>query len=382
MSISGLLALVGCGPPTLAPPPAPEVTVARPVRRPVQEYEEFTGVTRATESTEIRARVRGTLDAMLFEPTSLVEKGTVLFEIERAPYVAEFDAARADVQSAQAELRRAQAELERVEMAIKTRAVSEQELDRVKANRSQAHAALLAAQAHRDQAEINLGYTRPASPVDGLVGRNYVDVGNLVGQGEPTLLATVNRIQPIYVYFNAEEGIVLRFLEARRARPTGDAPVTRVRVATAADEGFPHEGVIDFVDNTVDAATGTIEMRAVLPNEGLVLFPGLFVRLRILGAEREAIVVREQAVGSDLGGKYLLVVGEDDVVDQRYVTLGPVQDDGSVVVRDGLEGTERYIVEGLLRARPGFPVTPRTEAAVAGGAAAAAAPAKEAHEAG
>jgi RND family efflux transporter MFP subunit len=360
------LVALACGPEPLPAPPAPEVTVAKPIRRPVQEYEEFTGVTRATEFAEIRARVPGTLDAILFEPTTLVEKGEVLFEIERAPYAAELEAAEASLLSAQAELRRAAAELERVEIAAKSRAVSEQSLDSARANRDQARAAVLGAKAHRDQAEIDLGYTRPASPVDGLVGRNYVDVGNLVGQGEPTLLATVNRIAPLYVYFNAEERVVLELLEERRKRPPDQkAEKGRVTVASSADEGFPHEGVVDFVDNTVDPRTGTIEVRAVLSNDDLVLFPGLFVRVRVLAQLRESLLVQERAVGSDIGGKYVLTVGEGNVVDQRYVTLGPVQDDGTVLVREGLEGGETYIVNGMLRARPGFPVTPQTEADVA-----------------
>lgn len=352
--------------------------MAKPIRRPVQEYEEFTGVTRATEFAEIRARVPGTLDAILFEPTSVVEQGQVLFEIERAPYVAELEAAAASLLSAQAEQRRAAAELERVEVAAKTRAVSETTLDGARANRDQARAAVLGAKARRDQAEIDLGYTRPASPLGGLVGRNYVDAGNLVGQGEPTLLATVNRIQPLYVYFNAEERIVLEMLELRRQRAPGEkAEEGRVTVASAADEGFPHKGVVDFVDNTVNSRTGTIEIRAVLSNEDLVLFPGLFVRVRVLGAMRESLLVEERAVGSDIGGKFVLSLGEGNVVEQRYVTLGPVQDDGTVLVRKGLEGGEIYIVNGMLRARPGFPVEPQTEAEVATEGSGASAPAEE-----
>ena len=310
--------------------------------------------------------MRGTLDEILFEPTSLVEKGQVLFEIEPGPYEAELAAAKAEVLAADADLRRTQSELERIEMAIKTRAVSEQDLDSARANRDQAQASVLRARARRDQADINLGYTRPESPVTGLVGRNYVDAGNLVGQSEPTLLATVNRIQPIFVYFNAEERIVLSLLEERRERAPGEGrEISRVRVATAADDDYPHEGVIDFVDNTVDPATGTIELRATLSNDDLVLFPGLFVRVRILGEEREAILVREKAIGSDIGGKFVLTLGEGNVVDQTYVKLGPVQPDGTVVVREGLDGSETYIVEGTLRARPGFPVTPQTAAEVA-----------------
>jgi RND family efflux transporter MFP subunit len=194
-----------------------------------------------------------------------------------------------------------------------------------------------------------------------------VDLGNLVGTGEPTLLTTVTRISPIWVYFNAPERAVLDFTAAERDSARAglgqDERVGVVQVATAADTGFPHEGRIDFIDNTVDPATGTIELRAVLPNEEEILFPGLFVRIRVLGPiEQDAILVHERAVGTDLGGKYVLLVGEDDVVEQRYVSLGPIQDDGTVVIQQGLDGSETYIVNGMLRARPGFPVIAQTEA--------------------
>ena len=190
--------------------------------------------------------------------------------------------------------------------------------------------------------------------------------GNLVGATGPTHLTTVNRDQPIYVYFDAAEDLVLQFLTTRDDTTQNQERVGRVRVSLANETDYPHEGVIDFVDNTVDPTTGTIEMRAILQNEDNALFPGLFVRIRAVGRERpDALVVQEQAIGSDLGGKYVLVVDDENVVDQRYVTLGARQDDGTVEVVEGLDGTERYIVNGMLRARPGFPVTPQTEAEVA-----------------
>ncbi len=363
------IALVGCGSGESARPLPPEVTVAVPIRRDVQSYVEFTGTTRAIEFAEIRARVSGTLEEMLFTPASFVNEGDVLFIIEPESYRAALNEAQAGVASAESELARAESDLERVQLAIQSNAVSRSDLDLAQATRDQAYAAVLGAKARLAKAMIDLGYTRVTTPVPGQVSRNFVDIGNLVGAGEPTLLTTVTRISPIYVYFDAPEQLVLDFTAARRDTTLSEEEVSqvgRVFVATATDVGYPHEGEIDFIDNTVDPATGTIELRAVIENADSILFPGLFVRIRVLGKVRpDAVLVHERAIGTDLGGKYVLLVGEDDVVEQRYVTLGPIQDDGTVVIESGLDGGESYIVNGMLRARPGFPVTPQTEAEVA-----------------
>ena len=352
-------ALVGCKQQVAAPPPPPKVTVEKPLRRQVRDYRDFTGTLRAVERAEIRARVTGTLDEMLFEPTGFVGQNALLFKLEPETYQAAFDEATAQVASAESQLASTSSDLERVEQAIKSNAVSQQDVDRAVAARDQARAGVMGAKARLAKAALDLDYTQVRTPIPGQVSRNYVDLGNLVGYTEPTLLTTVTRIQPIFVYFDASEDIVLRMLKEQREGALTSQPT--VRIATAEDEGFPHVGKVDYIDNTVNPATGTIEIRAVLPNEDLALFPGLFVRIRGEGAEREAMVIRERALGSDLGGKYVLVVADDDVVEQRYVKLGPVQEDGYVVVEEGLEGTERYIVEGLLRARPGLPVDAELE---------------------
>jgi RND family efflux transporter MFP subunit len=368
LALLGAAVVTACGGAPQTPPP-PQVTVTNPERRDVQSYAEFTGNTRAIEQAEIRARVAGTLQEMRFTPSSLVNAGDVLFIIEPEPYQAAFEEAQAALRSAESELARAESDLERVQLAIQSNAVSRQDLDRAQATRDQAEAAVMAARARRDNARINLGYTRVTTPVSGRVSRNFVDLGNLVGTGEPTLLTTVTRIDPIYVYFEAPEQRVLAFIAARRDTTlTAEeiSQVGRVFVATAADTDYPHEGEIDFINNTVDPATGTIELRAIVQNSDGTLFPGLFVRIRVLGRiAPDAILVEERAIGTDLGGKYVLVVGEDDIVEQRYVTLGPIQDDGTVVIESGLDGTEDYIVNGMLRARAGFPVTPQTEAELA-----------------
>ncbi len=366
-----VLAVVACGDDASQGPQPPLVTVAEPMRRDVQNYVEFTGTTRAIEFAEIRARVQGTLEQMQFEPTTFVDSGDVLFVIEPALYQAAYNEAEASVASARSELARAESDLERVSLAIQSNAVSRQDLDRAQATRDQAEAAVLSARARLQKAALNVQYTKVTTPITGQVSRNFVDLGNLVGATEPTLLTTVTRIDPIYVYFHAPEQVVLRILALQNdpANAVPDTTVGSVLIASAIDVGYPHGGRVDFVDNTVDAATGTIEIRAVIDNSDNTLFPGLFVRIRLLaGTTEDAILVQERAIGTDLGGKFVLIVEEaENVVNQKYIRLGPLQDDGTVVVAEGLDGTERYIVNGIMRARPGFPVTPQTEAEVLGG---------------
>jgi RND family efflux transporter MFP subunit len=342
-----------------APPPPPKVTVEKPTARTVRYYRDFTGTTRAIEFAEIRARVSGRLEEQLFEASHLVEKDDVLFHIEPETYQAAYDEAAASLKSAKSQLAIATSDLDRVERAIQSNAVSEQDVDRSRAARDQADAAVMAAEARLANAQIDLDYTKVRTPIPGQASRRYVDPGNLVGYTEPTLLTTVTRIQPIHVYFDAPEDVVLQMLRQQKTGELAKEPT--IRLSTADDVGFPHVGKIDYIDNTVNPATGTIELRAVLSNEDNALFPGLFVRVRGEGPEREELVINERALSSDLGGKYVLVVADDDMVVQRYVTLGPLQDDGYVVVEEGLDGSERYIVEGLLRARPGLPVDAEVE---------------------
>jgi len=363
--------VLGCGGDAAQGPPPPMVTVTTPERRDVQLYAEFSGNTRAIEFAEIRARIPGTLEEQRFTPSSFVKAGDVLFVIEPAPYRASYDEAEAAVAAAQSELARAESDLDRIEQAIQSNAVSRQDLDRAQAARDQADAGVRSAQARLEQARINFSYTEVRAPFAGQVSRRLVDIGNLVGAGEPTLLTTIARVDPMYVYFDAPERLVLALLAAQRDTSIPEVAqdqVGKIFLATAADTAFPHEGKLDFIDNTVDPATGTIELRGIVDNSAHELFPGLFVRIRVVGGIRHnAILVRERAIGTDLGGKYVMVLGEDNVVEQKYIALGPRQDDGTYVVDSGLDGNEQYIVNGILRARPGFPVTPQIEDEVTGG---------------
>ncbi len=352
----------GCGgqPEVVAPPP-PEVTVATPQVRDVTVFEEFVGSTEAYQSVEIRARVQGYLDRMTFEPSSFVRKGQLLFVIEQEPYEAMRDRAEAGLKAAEAGLRRAESDLERLEQAVRTNAVSQQEVTRARAERDQASAAMLEAQAALTNAEIQLDYTTVKSPINGMVSRNYVDLGNLVGAGEATLLTTVRRIDPIFAYFEVSERFVARTLEQRGGHKNpeemDDTPATLLLEET----GLKIEGRIDTLENTVDPATGTIRIRGVFPNPDAKVFPGFFVRVRLAGELYEdALVVEETALGTDLGGRYLMIVGSDDIVEKRYVEPGPLQEDGTRVILEGLEAGENYITQGLQRARPGMPVNPQT----------------------
>lgn len=355
----------GCQRPPETPTPSPpEVSVATPEVRDVTLFQDFVGTTEAFESVEIRARVQGILEKVTFEPSTFVTSGTVLFVIEQDSYRAARDRADANLKSAEAGLRRAESDLDRLEEAVKTNAVSEQEVTRARAERDQASAALLEAEAALTNAEIQLGYTTVESPIDGMVSRRMVDRGNLVGAGAATLLTTVRKIDPIFAYFEIDERMLAKILEVRSGFDPSEMrddplPVT-MRVA---ETGVRLDGRVDWVDNTVDPATGTIKMRGVFANPDARVFPGFFVSVRLPGESVPgALLVQETALGTDLGGRYLMIVGEGDVVERRYVEPGPLQDDNMRVIFAGLKSGERYVASGLQRARPGMPVTVRKEA--------------------
>jgi len=328
-------------------------------------FQEFTGRTEAVESIEIRARVSGVLESQDFEASAMVQKGQLLFLIEQEAYIARRDGADAEVKTWEAELARARSDLERLEQAIQTNAVSQQEVDRARADVQQAEANLLGAHAALKQAELDVSYTEVRSPITGRASRRQVDIGNLVGSGENTLLTTVAQMDPIYGYFDVSERLILEMLsDSGKSVSSGpSAPGERVLayLGLANENGWPHEGALDYIDNTVNVNTGTIQVRGVWPNPDGLLFPGLFARIRVPTAMREgALLVHERAIGTDLGGKFLLIVGDGDVVELRHVELGQLED-GLRVILEGLSPGERYIINGLQRARPGLPVTPTSE---------------------
>ena len=353
----------GCGSGPAAPPqfPPPQVTVAHPVQRDVTWYQEFTGRTAAAASVDLRARVNGVLKTVHFTPSSSVRRGALLYTIEQASYIAARNAADADVRTVEANLARARSDLARLEQAARTNAVSARDVDRARAEVAQTEANLLGRQARLEQAELDLSHTEIRAPIGGLIGRSRLDAGNVVGTSDPAPLATIQRIDALYAYFDASETLVLEILgqEGRPDRPVSEDRIP-VHLGLADEDGWPHEGLIDYMDNAVNPDTGTLQVRGRFPNPTGKLFPGLFARLRVPGpVQQDALLVEERAIGTDLGGKYILVVGADDVVELRHVELG-VLEGGLRVVTAGLRADERYVVNGLQRARPGLPVTPTT----------------------
>ena len=271
--------------PEVAPPPPPEVTVATPIQKDVTVFQEFVGSTEAYRSVNIRARVQGFLDEMHFEPSAFVRKGELLFVIEPEPYEAQRDRAAAGLKAAEAGLARAESDLDRLEQAVRTNAVSQQEVTRARAERDQASAAMLQAEAELTNAEIQLEYTTVESPIDGLVSRNYVDLGNLVGAGEATLLTTVRQIDPIYAYFEVSERFIAQALDERGGHQ-GPGQTRETSATLLLDEtGLEIEGQLDSLENTVDTGTGTIRVRGIFPNSDARVFPGFFVRERNLFKE-------------------------------------------------------------------------------------------------
>lgn len=359
-----LLALPGCsGDKGYKPPPPPAVTVSQPTIKDVTVWVEFTGNTQAFESVDIRARVEGFLDSVKFEPSTRVKKGELLFVIEPKPYQAQLDQALADLAIKRAELQLADATLIRKENAYKDRAVSEVDVIQARAEKAKAEASIKAADAAVETARINLSYTSIHSPIPGLVSRNLVDVGNLVGRGEATLLTTVVNDNPIYCYFNVSESDLLEFMKRKNARlddPRTKKERNEVFLGLANEKGFPHAGVLDYVDNKVDPQTGTIQARGRFLNPKGELAAGLFARVRIpIGTMKNALLVPEAALGADQGGRYLYVVNAQNEVEYRKLKLGPLEGEARVV-QEGIKAGERVITKGLQRVRPGMKVTPMT----------------------
>jgi RND family efflux transporter MFP subunit len=353
----------------VAPPPA-RVTMALPLQEDVTDYLEFTGTTQAVETVEVRARVSGFLQSIHFAPGTHVGQGDLLFVIDPREYVADLDAAQAEVQSAQARVQWAQIELERAQRLYQQRAGAEAEVVRWRGERDVAAAAVARGKAQVERAQLNLNYTRVAAPISGRVSRNYVDLGNLVGEGEPTLLTTITRFDPIYVYFNLNERNLLKVMSEYRkqAGEKGFNPKTApardigvpLGMGLATEEGYPHEGRLDFAESGVDAGTGTLQLRGVFPNPGgvPVILPGLFARVRMpIGERQAALMVTERAIGSDQVGRYLMVIDAENRVDKRPVRIGQVVD-GLVVITEGLRPGEGVVVNGIQRARPGAVVDP------------------------
>ncbi len=344
----------------VAPPP-PKVTVAEPVTKPVTEYLEFTGNIAAVQTVELRARVEGYLEQVLFEDGDVVKKGDLLFQIEQAQYIAQVNEAKANVARAQAALTQAKLTANRRRQAGRSGAISQQQVDEALAQADAQAAEVMSLKAALETAELNLGYTKVYAPFDGRIGRRLVDAGNLVGAGEETLLAEINQIEPVYAYFTISERALLPIMERRKSQDPGAQASKKTQplfLGLATDEGYPHDGFLDFAAITLDPGTGTLQLRGVFKNPDRTLLPGLFAKIRApVAAEEDALLVPQQAVGFDQQGEYVMIVGPDNTVERRSVEQGPLADDMRVISK-GLKGDEQVIVAGLMRAIPGRVVTP------------------------
>lgn len=340
--------------------PAPTVIVDTPVIRTITESFRYNGTLRSVEEAAIRARVPGFLERIEFKPSTNVEPGDLLFVIEQAPYEVALEKAKGALERTEAQLGLAEARLERRRAASERGASTEIELIESEATVRQRAGEVRMARAEVRQAELDLSYTEVRSPIAGRVDENLVDVGNLVGAGENTLLTTVRRMRPIYAYFDVSESIALQYFSKGRDGEIRDNSQTAY-LGLANEEGYPHSGAIDYVDNTLDPSTGTIRVRAVFDNPDGLLYPGLYARIRVPFQEIEdAVLIDRNALQRDLEGDYVIIIDDDEAARRRYVAIGERREDNLLHVRSGLDGDERYVVSGMQKARPGTTVSAQT----------------------
>lgn len=348
--------------PPAAKPPPPTVFFAIPVEQSVQEFEEFTGRTAAVMDVEVRARVSGYLDKVLFEDGADVKAGEPLFVIDDRIYQAEVARAAAAVEQAQARLARLERQAARSDELFQKKVISEEDHDLSMFDRDEARAALAAAKATHDLAQLNQSFTRIASPINGRISRRMIDPGNLI-KADDTPLATIVSDDPIHAYFDIDERTVLRLrrlVKEGRIKASRDARV-EVKVSLADDQEHNHRGVVDFEDNQIDAATGTLRVRLLIENPERLLSPGLFVRLRFpIGEPTASLMVPEESLASDQGRRFVYVIDAENKVAARPVEVGVLVDGRRAITR-GLAAGERVVVTGLQRLRKNMVVEPRPQ---------------------
>lgn len=358
----GLL-FAGCEKPlsqTALPPPV--VSVVQPISREIIEWDEYIGRLEAPETVELRARVSGYLDKVHFKEGKEVKKGDLLFTIDRRPYQAEFDRADADYQRAANQAELAKNEAERAKRLIATKVIAEEDYDSKMKTYSSALAAARSAKATADLAKLNLEFTEIHAPIDGRISRALVTEGNLISSGAggtgATLLTTIVSLDPLYLYGDADERAILKYIRLRKegSRESARDKQIPAEMELADETGFPRKGYIDFLDNRIDPSTGTLRARAVFRNEDHSLSPGFFARIRIPGSGRyQALLIPDRAVGADQAQKFVYVVNGENKVEFRPVKVGGMSD-GLRIVSAGLKSEDKIIVEGQIRVRPGVVV--------------------------
>jgi multidrug efflux system membrane fusion protein len=359
-----LLLLSGCGdkpsqPAATAPPP---VTVAQPVKRTVTDWDEFTGRFEPMEEVQVRARVGGFVTSVEFRDGAIVRTGDLLYVIDSRPFEAVALQAEGQLSDARAKAELAKRELDRALTLVQTSAVSEAVVDQRRQTLQAAHAAEMQAEGALKAAKLNIEFTHVIAPMTGRVGRHLVSAGNLVqgSEGNATLLTSIVTLDPIYIYFDVDETTYLRnnrlWFEGRR--PSSRDTPNQVQVTLTGETKPSHDGKMDFLDNRLDQSTGTLRSRAIIPNKDLSILPGQFGRVRLIGsAPYEALLLPDTAIATDQSRKIVFVVKDDDTVEAKPVTLGPL-DQGLRVIREGLKAEDRVIVDGIQRARVGAKVAP------------------------
>lgn len=363
-----VLLLVACQQPqaALPPPPLPQVTVSQPVARNVVEWDEYTGRLEAVESVEVRARVNGYLQSVHFTDGATVQKGALLFVIDPRPYQEELNRATAALEQAMARYERTQKDFARAQQLVRSRAVSQEEVDTRSADQREAQEAVQAARAAVEAARLNVEFTQVRAPISGRISRQFVTEGNLVngGTAQSTLLTTIVSLDPVYGYFEVDERSYLKYSRLWRNGTRSGSREARIPVnlGLADETGFPHQGRLDFLDNRLDPNTGTMTGRAIFPNANLTLTPGLFARIRLPGSSQYgALLISDEAIGTDQTQRFAFVVIDQDTVEYRKVELGPIID-GLRVIRSGLKPEDWVIVNGVQRVRAGVKVDPRKQA--------------------
>lgn len=348
-----VLSACGRAPEATTAAPVPSVSVAKVIQQPINEWDELTGRLEAPESVEIRPRVSGYIDRVAFTEGSLVKKGDLLFQIDPRPFEAEVKRLEAQLQQARANQTRTASEAQRGERLRSSNAISAELADARASAAQEAKAAVAAIQAQLEAARLNLSFTQVTAPIDGRVGRAEVTAGNLVNTGE-SLLTTLVSTDKVYAYFEADERVFLKYNElARQGARSEESPVY---LGLSNEDGHPYLGHMDFMDNQVDPRTGTIRGRAVFDNRDGRFTPGLYARLKLVGSGTyDAVLIKDVAVGTDLGKKFVLVLDAEGKVKYRAIDLGPKLH-GLRIVRNGLGEGDRIVVNGLQRVRPGMAV--------------------------
>ncbi len=352
-----LLVMSACGrtPEAVQAPGAPKVSVAKVIEQPINEWDEFTGRLEAPETVEVRPRVSGQIDQVAFTEGAQVQKGDLLFQIDPRPFQAEVRRLEAQLQQARATAIRSENEAQRGERLRNSNAISAELAESRTSAAAEARAGVAAIQAQLDLAKLNLSFTRVTAPISGRVSRAQFTAGNIV-TADVTPLTSVVSTDRVYAYFDADERVYLKYTQLAREGQRGQT--TPVYLGLSNETGNPHLGQMNFVDNQVNPRTGTIRGRAVFDNRDGQFTPGLYARLKLVGsATYSAVLINDEAVGTDLGKKFVLVMDKDNKADYRAVELGPKLE-GLRIVRSGLSKDDRIVVKGLQRVRPGSPVTP------------------------